>query len=219
MSDEAAVLNESNDSLNSQVDENHEDTPLDFSSLRTTLEGKKRIVQQYLEEGLPIRTFCANHKIPPATLSRWKKQYIQSTKGGADTLYARAGRPTKIDEDGQHEIIQALKEHLQAKKHVRKRDLRSICEAAVLQTAKRRNVAMSYVELSAKTVKKYVLVARSLLTVVDGDGHNDDEEERKVASISHDDEGSSEDVGHTSTDETGDSNSISASTEASVPET
>lgn len=172
--------------------------PADFTSLRTTLEGKKHIVKQYLEEGLPIRTFCANHKIPPATLSRWKKQYLQSTKGGADTLYAKAGRPTKIDPEGQEAIINSLKEHLQANKHLRKRDLREICEEAVLQTAKRRNIEMAFVELSAKTVKKYVVAARGLL------GTSEDRNNLNQGSV-----GSvgSEDAGQTSTDETGDSQS------------
>ncbi len=201
-----------NDSQSLVVIESEHQAPGDFSSLRMTLEGKKLIVKQYFKEGLPIRSFCANHKIPPATLSRWKKQYLQSTKGGADTLYAKAGRPTKIDEEGQEAIIISLKNHLQGNKHVRKRDLRAICEDAVLQTAKRRNIEMNFVELSAKTVKKYVVAAKQLLA----DALPDDGEHTTTTRESPSRGEVSEDAGQTSTDETGDSHSTCRSTDASI---
>lgn len=136
----------------------------DFSLLRNTAEGKKAIVKQFMEEGLSVRGFCAKYNIPPASLCRWKKSVIQSTNGGVDKLHSRAGRPSKIDQEKQSELIDKLKLHLQTNSaNARKRDLRAICEEMAVQTAKKRNIDTNRVELSAKTIKKYVVVAKTLI--------------------------------------------------------
>jgi transposase len=135
----------------------------DLSIYRHTVDGKKRIVQQFLIEGLSIRNFCSKYNIPPATLSRWKKQCFTANNGGAETLHARAGRPSKIDAEGQQAVIQKLNQSIEFNKNLKKRDLRAFCEEAAILTAKRRNVGRDVVELSAKTVKKYVLKAAQTL--------------------------------------------------------
>ena len=132
----------------------------DYSSLKESADGKKQIIKCFYEENIGMRQFSKNHNLPISSVCRWKKIYDQMIQHGVDNMHSGAGRPRKIDAEGEKILEDIIQKTARSSLNMKKRDILSQCRgaaiaAAIATTKRRRTFWTQEIKLCQKTIKNY----------------------------------------------------------------